>query len=290
MKKTSSLPTFARRAWAGSWLTLALAATLPMAAMAEVNPKLPESIIALTDRYPDEKITTSAGADTALAEVKEERAFVDQRFSAAEQICYTKFFSSRCVDGAKDERRESLVLLRRIEVQANSVKRRLRAEERDAVLARQREAELASAPKREKDEAAAIAAAEKKAEARAARQRSEDAVAVKRNQRDEAALAKRGLTPGTPAAETALKSDLRAQDHLDRQEKANVREASNADKREANIKSFDAKAAAAEARQKKVAEKKAAKEAARQARAARKAQEEAQARAKAEAAAAKSGG
>lgn len=272
-------------------LTLALTAGLCNQAQAESLIALPASVNLLVERYPEETITTSAQADKALAEVKIERTDVEARTSAAEQVCYTKFFASRCVEGAREERRESLVLLRRIEVQANSVKRRLRAEERDAVLARQREAELASAPQREKDEAAARAAALKKAEARAARQVSQDAAAVKNAKREEAALAKRGIEPGSPAAAAALGTDLRAQEHLDRQEKANAKEAARAEKREANARRFEGKVEAAEKRQQKVAEKKADKEAARLAKEARlKAQAEAKARAEAAAQAARTGG
>ncbi|MGI4848602.1 MAG: hypothetical protein ACRYGK_10780 [Janthinobacterium lividum] len=228
---------------------------------------LPESITALVARYPAGSIDSNGSADAALAQVNAERLQAQGRYAAAEQVCYGKFFATRCLDVAKEQRRESLVLLRNIEVQANATKRRLRADERDAALEKQRQAEVADAPRRASEEQANRAAAVTKAQARAKRLASDTADAQKRAERDEAALARRAAkttSSGASAGSTAVVTDLRAQSHLERQEKANAAEAANAGKRADNVKAFEEKQTAALARQKEVAEKKALKEKQRQ--------------------------
>jgi hypothetical protein len=107
-----------------------LAAALALAALAgcasnrapSVAPPVPQS-------------TSVAEADRKLAEVARARAQAETEFAASEQICYTKFFATDCLDKARDKRRTTLAGLRAIEVEAQRYKRRVDVEQRDRELA-----------------------------------------------------------------------------------------------------------------------------------------------------------
>ena len=99
-------------------------------------------------------------ADARLAQVTKDRAQAEAEFSAAEQVCYTKFFVNNCIDKAKDKRRERLAALRAVEIEANHFKRKQAVDIRDRELedraqadARE-EASRAAAPAPEPREAA----------------------------------------------------------------------------------------------------------------------------------------
>ena len=74
-------------------------------------------------------------AQRKLEESRLERAAVEARFSAAEQVCYTKFFVNNCLDAAKEKRREALAYVRAVEVEAEYFVRKAEVEERDRKLA-----------------------------------------------------------------------------------------------------------------------------------------------------------
>ncbi len=74
-------------------------------------------------------------ADNTLAEVKRDRAAVEARFAAAEQVCYAKFFVNNCLDKAKEERRSKLAVLSALENDAQYFKRKASVDERDRELA-----------------------------------------------------------------------------------------------------------------------------------------------------------
>jgi len=74
-------------------------------------------------------------ADAKLAAVAADRAVVANEYAAAEAICYNKFFTTICLDKAKEKRRVALVSLRAIEIEANHFKREDEVRRRDADLA-----------------------------------------------------------------------------------------------------------------------------------------------------------
>lgn len=74
-------------------------------------------------------------ADATLARVAQDRAAVQQRYAASEQLCYAKFFVNNCLDKAREERRAALAELHAVEVEANHFKRLNAVERRDQELA-----------------------------------------------------------------------------------------------------------------------------------------------------------
>ena len=89
----------------------------------------------LAAKYPGGSIQTEETADQALREVDQQRAAVEQKFATVQHDCYSKFFATKCLDAAKEERRVSLAQIRKVEVEANSYTRANRVVERDRNLA-----------------------------------------------------------------------------------------------------------------------------------------------------------
>lgn len=100
----------------------------------------------ILERYPPGSFDSEEMADTALAEVLKERAMVETRFREEELACQTRFFVTSCVDSAREDRREALIPLRKVEIEANLYKRQQRAQQRDEAHKRR----LAEAESREK--------------------------------------------------------------------------------------------------------------------------------------------
>ncbi|MDB5841688.1 MAG: hypothetical protein JWQ23_3640 [Herminiimonas sp.] len=249
-------------------LAAALAGANPVWAQAP-EPHPPQGAVReLAARYPAGSIKSLAAADEALKSVDREREQVAVRFAQAEQACFPKFFASFCLDDAKEQRRADMAHLRSIEVEADAVKRRLRADERDKVLETQRAADEADAPRRQKEEEAARQAASKKADDRAKKQAAEEADAPRRLQQQkdaEAAHAKRldqreqsSRRPAGPGG--AAVPDKRAEAHQEKIERAKAAEEADAAKRARNVANYQEKVEAAEARQRKVAARKAERE------------------------------
>jgi hypothetical protein len=76
-----------------------------------------------------------AQADNTLEEVKRDRAAIEARYAAAEQVCYAKFFVNNCLDKAKEERRSKLAVLNALENDAQYFKRKASVDQRDRELA-----------------------------------------------------------------------------------------------------------------------------------------------------------
>jgi colicin import membrane protein len=96
------------------------------------------------------KVTTSAEAANALTAASAERAATEARYTAAETICYQRFFVTNCLDAAKEKRRSALAQLRAIEVDAKHFQRQAQADETDR--------KIAAAEKAAADEEARLAA------------------------------------------------------------------------------------------------------------------------------------
>lgn len=89
----------------------------------------------VTERFPSGSIRSVAEADTALSEAAAERAEIEARYVTEEQACHPNFFTTSCIQKAKDRRRIALAALRPIELEANAFKRKVRVAERDQALA-----------------------------------------------------------------------------------------------------------------------------------------------------------
>lgn len=87
------------------------------------------------ERYPAGSIHSEERADQALKDIELERRAIDARFAKSERACYDKFFATDCLQKAKDLRRDALARMRSIEIEANTFKRRSRAEEREKAAA-----------------------------------------------------------------------------------------------------------------------------------------------------------
>jgi hypothetical protein len=167
-------------------LCAAMLAALAMPAMAQKLGQMPIGAPAVPPSHSVEQ------ADSRLAQVAKDRAAAEAEYSAAEQVCYTKFFVNNCLDKAKETRRERLAALRAIEIEANHFKRKFAVDQRDRELedrAQQdaaeeaaRAAQPAPAPREEAAERPparppAVTPAQRQAEhdARVKRQQAQDA-------------------------------------------------------------------------------------------------------------------
>lgn len=200
----------------------------------------------LAERYPSGSIASVEQADRAIAEVQAERKEIEAQFADTEYACYSKFFSSPCVDKAREERRLALNLIGPIEVEAKAYKRRDTVARRDRVLEEQRAREARDAPARAEQERINREKAAQKAADVAARQAAPEKAPV-------------GRAPATPRSETAPKTDGRDRiaEHEARMEKARAQEAADAEKRARNIADYERKQRESLERQRRVAEKKA---------------------------------
>lgn len=163
-------------------------------------------------------------ADRKLEEAAQERAAIEARYAASEQVCYTKFFVNNCLDAAKEKRRSGLAAVRAVEVEAEYFKRKAAADERDRALAE----------------------ALKEEEARAAQRAAEPPKPA----RDEA--------PPAPPKPISAKVNREAA-HAAKLRRIAEQEQAGAGKRAANVERFERKKRESEERQRAVAEKKAAK-------------------------------
>ncbi len=96
--------------------------------------------------------TSVAQATHKLDQVAIERAAIEARYAASEQLCYSKFFVNNCLNDAKEKRRSALVLQSAIEDEAQYYRRKAAVDERDREVAKalkefeQEEARAAAQP------------------------------------------------------------------------------------------------------------------------------------------------
>lgn len=221
-------------------LSAALAAwTLFAAATAQASPE------DLAQRYPKGSFSSVEQADQALQQVQQERAAVEAEFADAQYACYSKFFSTPCVDHAKDRRREALNALRAVEVDAQAYKRREKVAERDSALQQQADKDAAEAPDR--------AAREKENEEKAA-QRAADRAA---RAATPAAAPGAGHGPATPKPEAAPRTGGRDRvaEHEARLREEERESAAGAAQRAQNVEEYQRKQEEAKERQRRAAEK-----------------------------------
>lgn len=109
------------------------------------------------ERFPEGSIASVDAAEQALRELATERAAAQARYAAEERACHSEFFMTACMDKARERRRQAVLPLEALEVEANRYLRQHRAAERDRALAERR----AEAEQREREAVAADARAPK---------------------------------------------------------------------------------------------------------------------------------
>ena len=193
----------------------------------------------LAARYPANSIDSVARASAALEDVARTRAQVQAQLANDERACMPTFFTTHCLDQARERRRAALVRLRSIEVEANTYQRRARVEERERALAQKPVKAEPAAPKLPK---AALPAAPSGAEGCASTASHAGDVASPPAVTDPRATPAQAVMPSAPRqARPAAPGMSRAAE-------------------EANMAAFDRKAAESARRQREIAEKKAEKE------------------------------
>ena len=200
----------------------------------------------LAQKYPSGSIASVEQAERAIGEVQAERKEVEAHYADAQYACYSKFFSSPCVDKAREARRLALNLIGPIEVEAKAYKRRDTVVKRDKLLDAQQARDVNEAPARAEQERVNQQKAAQKAADVAARQAAPE-------------KAPGGRTPAAPRGDTPPKPDGRDRiaEHEARMEKARTREAADAETRARNIADYERKQKESLERQRRVAEKKA---------------------------------
>ena len=88
-----------------------------------------------------EPFQSIADADKVLADAAKERERIEARYVEGAHNCNGKFFTTSCLDKAKETRRRDLANLHSIEVDARAYKRRTKAEEHERAVVRKREAD-----------------------------------------------------------------------------------------------------------------------------------------------------
>ena len=193
---------------------------------------------AVATHFPAEAINSVEVADQALAEATAERAGIETQFASDERACYSKFLATSCLESAKERRRRALRLVHRVEVDANTFKRRQRVVERDHELEERRASDAAKAPPPTNPPQDPAQPASNPAAQNAASAATDAHVAKARNSAARAPRAPHVVQPKAPKAEPAA----------------------DAHKRADNVAAYNKKVAESEARQREVAEKKAEKE------------------------------
>jgi colicin import membrane protein len=158
--------------------------------------------------FPAGSINNVDMADKALDEVTAARTDIDTRFKAEERACYARFFVNSCIDGAKERQRTASAQMHRVEIEANTFKRKTRVDERDRVLAEKNAQEAEQAPQREqqreeKEQTQTKKAAELAEKAKQAESAPRPAKAIDRNAAHEAKLKRLQATESADAKKRA---------------------------------------------------------------------------------------
>lgn len=99
--------------------------------------------------YPAGTIATAAQAEQALRDATTQRAAIEARYRNEVAPCYNKFFVTRCVAAGREKRRVALAEVRAVEVEADFIKRRERADQRDQAQLQRAAQDAAEAPQRQ---------------------------------------------------------------------------------------------------------------------------------------------
>ncbi|CAN5462282.1 hypothetical protein BH11PSE11_BH11PSE11_03830 [soil metagenome] len=142
-RSKASLPAF-RTARSLLIAALLAASSFANAQLAASDPQAPAAI-AQPSALALPRSSSSAGsiqsiddADQALSEAAKSRTEIEAQYLRDQRECQPKFFTTRCLDDAKERRRSAIAKIRTIEIDANSYKRRDRVVERDKALEERR--------------------------------------------------------------------------------------------------------------------------------------------------------
>ena len=221
-----------RRLRAPAMLILALLTPIALAQRPAPSP----TSTALAARFPAAAINSEEVANQALAEAATERTAIAAQFADDERACYSKFFGTSCLENAKSRRRLALRLVHRVEVDANTFKRRQRVVERDNQLEQRRAGEALKASSATPTPDAALSPTD------AAVQNSTSPAADARG-------SKMRNNDKRPSGAPRLRPKV-----------AKTEPPGDAQKRAENVAAYNRKVAESEARQREVAEKKTQKE------------------------------
>ncbi|MBC3916220.1 hypothetical protein H8L32_01860 [Undibacterium sp. CY18W] len=115
---------------------LQLALSSPAAAVPDSNEL--SAIVGLTaaldQKYAPGSITTGTTADVALKEATAAQQRLQSWYEQAEKACHNKFFVNDCLDDTKQQRRQYIVVLQRISLEAKALQRKLHIEQLDQEL------------------------------------------------------------------------------------------------------------------------------------------------------------
>jgi colicin import membrane protein len=103
-----------------------------------------QTIGATAQAFPRGSIASIERAGEAERAAESEHAAIEARYTAAERVCYGRFFVNACLNQADEARRAALALLRPVELEAGRFRRLSAAQERDKLIA-EREQEYAAA-------------------------------------------------------------------------------------------------------------------------------------------------
>lgn len=190
----------------------------------------------VAQRYPAGSIASVEAADKALADVERERKLVDARYMQEQADCYPKFFTTACLDDAKERHRAASAQLRAVEVEANAFKRKAKVIERDRSIEERRAQDEIDAKQR--------ALSVRPSQPENTEKPGEQNDALKANNRNKSAMP---LPDKTERHHASVEQEQRQQ-------------AEDAQKREENIRKYEKKVQEAQERQREVAAKKAEKE------------------------------
>lgn len=187
--------------------------------------------------YPAGSIVNAALAEQALRAAEEARIAIAARYRSDELPCYDRFFVTRCVDAGRERRRIALAEVRSVEVEADYIQRRERADQRDREIQERIAQEKADAPQRQK-------------------------VAEKTQQEAAAKAAQRAADESQRLAQPASATpDVQARErkHAANLSKKLAADAAEQPQRAANVAAFEKRQAQSQARVKQIAEEKAKK-------------------------------
>lgn len=192
----------------------------------------------LIKRYPAGSIQSIEVADQALEEAGRARAGIETLFAEDQRACYPKFFTTSCLEDAKERRRHTLAQVRPIEVEAGGFKRHARVLERDKDLAEKRAKDESEAPQRDKE-------------------RQEKEAVIMKKSMDRTSVNKLGRDADDTSQ---LNVSKRIASHEAKLQREETEEIANTKKRAENIEAYEKKVHDTENRQREIANRKSGKQ------------------------------
>jgi hypothetical protein len=189
----------------------------------------PAELNELLARYPAGSIRTAEDANHAGDNVHKMHALIDAQFAEDQRNCYPKFFTTSCLNDAKERHRTELAKVRVIEIEVNKFKRKENIEARNKALAARQEKAIAE-------------------------ESSHQTGARSATQGDANNASQSVSTP--PVAPADAKGNSRIEKHQREVRKRQAEESQNEQRRARNIAAYEKKVQEAQARQREIAAKK----------------------------------